>query len=232
MDENRILAFFTIFILSAAIVAPTITSNPIDENGKTVKLRILHYEEDGKIKKTIKRLPVDEYKNFLANISKIVKQNTISIKDKLNRELELLKQYDIVPQDTTLADLLAYSKIDDILGNLTPPDIVVEENFKAHFALLLVVGGGFGLGLPGQRIINGFTSFLAIVGGLAAVACYDWLENNTIYILISYMLPVLVGYIAGYIGLIIFAVEPGYFYSNLVMIGIAPYTFWFQIPSS
>ena len=235
MNKNKIITLFILSILAATIFSPaTSSSNTIQKDKNTVKLHILHYKEDGSIERTIKRLPIDKYKKFLSNMAEVVKQTTLSIKDKLEKELDILKQYNIVSPNATLEDVISYGKLDNIFTNITPPDIVMEENFQAHFALLLIVGGGFGfgLGLPGQRIINGFTSFLAAVGGLAAVVCYDWLETNTIYVLISYMLPLLIGYIAGYMGLILFAVEPGYFYSNLVMLGVAPYTLWLQLPPS
>jgi len=45
------------------------------------------------------------------------------------------------------------------------------------------------------------------------------------------MFPLLLGYISGYTGIIIFCVFPGLFYSNLLMIGLAPFTCWIVLPS-
>ena len=43
-------------------------------------------------------------------------------------------------------------------------------------------------------------------------------------------MPILLGYIAGFTGIIVFCVSPGIFYSNLLMIGLAPFTAWVVLP--
>jgi len=110
---------------------------------------------------------------------------------------------------------------------------VTNQNFNAHFAPILVVGGGFGLGLGYQekRLLNSFSHFFAGIGGLAYVLCLDFFEE-TAYQLISFLFPIFIGYIGGYTGIIIFAVAPGLFYSNLLMIGFAPFTCWVVFPEA
>ena len=101
----------------------------------------------------------------------------------------------------------------------------------AHFAPILVVGGGFGIGLgmPDVRLVNGFTHFLELVAGLGTVICFDPLEAK-LYTIVAFLLPILIGYLAGYMGIIMFAIYPGTFYANLVMLGVAPLTIWIQFP--
>ena len=41
---------------------------------------------------------------------------------------------------------------------------------------------------------------------------------------------IFIGYLSSYTGLIIFAVKPGLFYSNVLAIGFTPFTAWFIFP--
>ena len=66
------------------------------------------------------------------------------------------------------------------------------------------------------------------MGGLAYALCFDTLDG-ILYSLQSFLMPVLVGFLPGYTGLLIFAVYPGYFYSNIVVLGFTPFTSWIQI---
>lgn len=197
----------------------------------TIKMCVINCKKDGNVEKTIKQLTFKENEELLSKIYEIAQLN-FSIKQKLEAELNLLKKYNLISDNTKLEDFFDLEKLDELLRKIKKFDNVTMQNFQAHFAPLLVVGGGFGvgIGLPDQRIYNGFTNFLALIGGLAFVLCLDFIEGVR-YTLISYMLPVLIGYIAGYMGIILFAIYPGFFYANLVMIGLAPYTIWIQVPN-
>ncbi len=233
--KNKITVIIALLlVLSYSSITPS-TSKPSKHrlDGETIRLHIIRYKEGGQIEKKIKYMPFEEYKHLLNNLSETAEEIDLHIVDKLESELEILKKHNIVDKNTTLEDIFSRKNIGRILENISSYDIVSMENFQAHLSPIIVIGGGFGIGLGlfGQRIINAFSSFLAIVGGLALVMCLDPVEK-VCYVLFSYMLPLLIGYVTGYIGLILFAVFPGYFYSNLVMIGFTPYTFWFQIPPS
>ena len=190
-----------------------------------VELNICRYEEDGSIGRTVKQIIFNESLELKNQLNQIRKSN-LTIREKFEQTLILLKDFELVSSDTTLEDLTGNWPNTNKFKNIS------MQNFQAHFAFILAVGGGFGIGLgmPDLRIFNGFTSFIGLIGGLGFVLCVDFIEQ-TIYTLISYMLPILIGYMAGYMGLIIFAVYPGSFYSNLVMLGFVPYTFWVQIPN-
>jgi hypothetical protein len=203
-------------------IAPKET--PMD-SGK-VKMKIYTCLKDGSVQKTVKKISTMDCDTLLQNLNQLAQSN-LSLKDKFEEKLSLLKQYEVVPPSISLRDIFDPQNIEDMSTDF---DVVMGENFKAEFAPIFVIGGGFGLGIGIQeRLFNGFTHFLALVGGLGAVICLDPIEG-TIYTLISYLLPVLVGYLAGYMGFIIFAVYPGVLYSNLVMLGFTPLTVWVQFP--
>ena len=67
------------------------------------------------------------------------------------------------------------------------------------------------------------------MAGVGFVLCYDILED-TLYQLQTFLFPVLVGYLAGYVGLIALAVIPGHFYSNFFALGMTVFTLWAQFP--
>ena len=48
--------------------------------------------------------------------------------------------------------------------------------------------------------------------------------ESTLYSLQTILLPVLLGFLSGYTGLILFAVFPGRFYSNFVVLGMIAFT--------
>ena len=150
--------------------------------------------------------------------------------EKFEYVLEELKENNLISNNIKLENIIDLSKFENKTLKF---DNVTNKNFVAHFCPIIVVGGGIGLGLgdPESRVINGFAHFLAVIGGLGYVLCLDFLES-TAYQLISFLAPILIGYLAAYIGIIIFAVIPGLFYSNLVMIGFTPLTVWLCLPEA
>ena len=190
-----------------------------------VELNICRYEKDGSVERTVKQITSNESLELKNQLNQIRGSN-LTIREKFEQTLILLKDFKLVSSDTTLEDLTGNWSNTNKFNNVS------MQNFQAHFAPILVVGGGFGIGsgMPDLRVFNGFTHFIGLIGGLGFVLCVDFIEQ-TAYTLISYMFPILIGYMAGYMGLIIFAVYPGSFYSNLAMLGFVPYTLWIQIPN-
>jgi hypothetical protein len=164
-------------------------------------------------------------------MEKLSKVNTnLPVKEQFEEKLNILKDYKIVSSDTTLDDIMG--KKFDNGSEIFPFKVVVNENFQAHFAPIFITGIGFGFGLGLEiRLANGFLHFLAIVGGLGLILCCDIIEG-ILYLLWTFTFPIFIGYMAGYAGLIMFAVYPGLIYSNFVALGVVPYTFWFQIFST
>ena len=204
---------------------------PEKNNGfiSNVKMKIYSFGNNGQFKKVVKKISVDEKEELMSQLYEVA-QSDLSLKQKFEEELSKLKEHNLIPTDTKLEDFIDTEYFENTSPRLDI-ETVMGENFMAHFAPIFVIGGGFGIGLGlQQRYFNGFTHFLAIIGGLGAVFCLDPIEGK-LYTLMSYLLPLLIGYFAGYMGFIIFAVQPGLLYSNLVMLGFTPLTMWIQIPS-
>jgi hypothetical protein len=196
-----------------------------EEDLRLVELRIYHIKEGGKFTKWVRKIAWSTYKALVRALSESTDLN-LTAKKQLEKKLEILKEYNLVPENITLKDIVDVEKLEQGF----PLEVVVNENFQAHFAPIFILGIGFGLGLGFERrIANAFVHFLAIVGGLGVILCCDFIEGK-LYVLWTYTFPIFIGYMAGYVGLIAFAVFPGYFYSNFIALGLVPYTFWFQIP--
>ena len=141
-------------------------------------------------------------------------------------ELGILKEYNLVSSNITLEDVL-YSRKPGGYGQLTKN--VTGENFVANLSLIFFTGIGIGIGLGMKlRFVNWFSQFFAFIAGAGLVICYD-ISEDTLYTLFSFLLPVIVGYLAGFVGIIMFAVLPGTFYSNFVVLGMTSFTVWVQL---
>jgi hypothetical protein len=197
------------------------------EDLEIIDMNIYYYEKGVMVRKTVQKMTVEDNDVLMNTLNRIVRSN-VSVQGRFEKTLSIFKEYNLVDKSVTLADIMdvgLFGHGDQTFDNVT------GKNFQAQLAPILVVGGGFGVGLGiDQRKFNGFTHFFALVGGLGAVLCFDPTEA-ILYILITYLLPLLVGYLAGYMGFIVFAVYPGLFYSNLVMLGFVPFTIWIQIPN-
>ena len=69
-----------------------------------------------------------------------------------------------------------------------------------------------------------------MVAGLGWVFCLDPVAG-VLYQLQAFLFPLLFGYLSAYTGMILLAVFPGFFYSNLLALGFTPFTTWIQFPS-
>jgi len=194
-----------------------------------VSLDITISDLDGnheKILKKISRIELNKIKSSLA----LILSSDLDPLEKFEFVLEKLKENNLISNNIKLEDIIGLTKFNN---NSLKFNNVTNKNFMAHFSPIVIVGGGIGLGLGDmtRKGFNGFAHFLAVLGGLAYVLCLDFLES-TVYQIISFLMPILIGYTAGYTGIIIFAVAPGLFYSNLVMIGFAPFTTWLCFPEA
>jgi hypothetical protein len=226
-------------VILITVSFPTINSQSIDKVNtdpitkeiklcEKVELRIFHIKGNGGFTKTIKEIPVDDHKEMMKKLAEI-KDLNLTLREQFEEKLQILKEYEIVSNETTLNEILGVERLEDNGSDIFPFKVVVNENFQAHFAPIFIVGIGFGFGLGLEiRLANGFLHFLAIVGGLGLIICCDIIEG-IIYVLWTFTFPIFIGYMAGYAGLIMFAVYPGYVYSNFVALGLVPYTFWFQL---
>lgn len=233
------LVFVTIILLIAINFIPTISGNLVNHRNNNTNssninppelttnnkayYRVCQYV-DGNCKKII-NMPMDFIKKgrLIGELREIL-SSEISLYDKFDQFLETIKSYGFASTDITLEDFL------DTEVLIGPFDQVNNTNFKAHFAPIIILGGGIGLGLGEvYRPVNVFLHFLAIMGGLAWIFCLDPIEN-ILYQLTSFLLPLFIGYISSYTGLIMFAVYPGFFYSNIVAIGFTPFTTWVLFP--
>ena len=179
---------------------------------------------NGSCKKTT-NVPMDfnNKHDLLVKLRAILKSD-MSVYDKFDQFLETIKNHKFASKDISLSDFI---DPDLLIG---PFDRVNNTSFKAHFAPIIILGGGIGVGLGEvYRPVNVFLHFLAIVGGLAWVFVLDPIEA-ILYQLVSFLLPIFIGYISSYTGLILFAVIPGFFYSNIVAIGFTPFTQWVVFP--
>ena len=234
----------SIVLLTSSILSPLLTADNLSQekdvldqsvnvektnNFEDITLKVVISDDKGGIEQVFKEKSSVELENMKSDFIKIINSNLDYI-EKFEYVFEKLKENDLIPDDIELEDLIDFNQFDNKplgFGNTT------NKNFIAHFAPIIVVGGGFGLGLGDvtKRTVNSFSHFIGILGGLALIYCLDFFESMQ-YILISFLAPIFLGYISGYTGIIIFAVYPGLFYSNLFMIGFAPYTLWLCFPEA
>jgi len=245
IEKNRLIVVTTSIILLFSIF-PNIASqsfkansekNVLDQsvnvekinNFEDIKLKIIVSNNKGDVKQFFKEKSRVELENMKSDFIKIIDSDLDYI-EKFEYVFEKLKENDLISDNIELEDIINFNQFENMpleFGNTT------NKNFVARFAPIIVVGGGFGLGLGDveRRVVNGFVHFIGVLGGLAFVYCLDFFESMQ-YILISFLAPIFLGYISGYTGIVIFAVYPGLFYSNLFMIGFAPFTLWLCFPEA
>lgn len=243
--KKRVIGIIIIITLLLSVF-PTITSHSFTteseeivldnsmvikkmENFKDITLKVVISNDNGDVEQVFKKKSRAELENMKSDFIKIMNSNLDYI-EKFEYVFEKLKENDLIPDDMKLEDIIDFNKFKNKPLEF---DNVTNKNFIAHFAPIIVVGGGFGLGFgdAAKRLVNGFSHFIGVLGGLALVYCLDFFESMQ-YILISFLAPIFLGYISGYTGIVIFAVYPGFFYSNLFMIGLAPFTLWLCFPEA
>jgi hypothetical protein len=242
--HTKVVVFAIIILLVSISFLPTISGNIWTQNNeKALKLSSNTSEEkdikpilgnyksffykDGICEETITTtLNRQDRKNLMNDLRSIL-DSEFTLHSKFEQFLETLKSYNLVSEDITLGDFLDEEVLND------PYERVNQTDFEAHFAPIIIVGGGIGIGLgyPDWRPFNVFLHLLTVVAGLGYVFCLDPIDN-ILYELTSFLFPLLFGYLSAYTGLILLAVFPGFFYSNLVAIGFTPFTSWAMFPPS
>jgi len=239
----KVLVFVIIILLTSVSFMPSISGNikkqnsvktffPIsDKSDEKIttpiggKFKACIYK-DGNCEETI-TFSMNRYnRDKLMDEMNLILGSELTLHNKFEQFLETLQKFNIVSEDITLNDIL-----DEEL--LTKPFKQVNNtDFKAHFAPIIIAGGGIGIGIgyPDLRPFNVFLHLLTVIAGLGWVFCLDPLEG-ILYKLQSFLFPLLIGYLSAYTGLIVLAVFPGFFYSNILAIGFTPFTAWVQFPS-
>ena len=244
MFKKRLLVIIIIIMLLLSIF-PNITSQSFKTRSeetvlspslniqntkinRDVTLNIMFKDTDGNFEKVLKKVSRSELYEIKKNVTKIVKSD-LGYKEKFEYVLEELKENYLISNNIQLEDIIDITQFEN---NPLKFNNVTNKNFVAHFAPIIAVGGGIGLGVGymERRLTNAFSHFLSILAGFAIVFCLDFLAETAYILFTMFFLPLFIGYIAGFTGIIMFAVYPGLFYSNLLMIGFAPFAYYLSIP--
>ncbi|HID25044.1 MAG TPA: hypothetical protein EYP23_01065 [Thermoplasmata archaeon] len=190
-----------------------------------VEIRVLHVGKNRVFKETVKKLTLDEKKELMERLTSTL-ESSLTLKEKLEEELEILKEYELVADNTSLQGIVDVNRF---ARNAKQIENRTQVNFVAHFAPILMVGAGFAGGIGFRTRVFNIFSFLFVIIIAGAVACFDPFES-ILYFDFVFTYPVLLGFLAGFTGLMMFAVIPGRFYSNLVALGVTSFTFWVLMP--
>lgn len=232
-----------IFSIGAAILLvltcfPTNASQPIWLGGKnsviettrkmtgdsdTVLINVYHLKEDGTIDKTVKELPVNEHETLIGEL-KQVERSGKTLRGIFEEKLQMLKNYELVSSDLTLEEILDVEKLTE------PIETQQFEDFEAENAPIFFVGGGIGFGFGVPFFFTSGT-FLCILLGGGLVLAYDFAEKILHSLFTVFFIPLLVGVMQGFIGILLLPVIPGFFYSNFFGLGMVAKTSWRMIPS-
>jgi hypothetical protein len=196
----------------------------LEPNGKsdTVKLRVIHIKKDKTHIETIKELTTEEEEALWQELRTIEMEGKPAVEVYRNK-LDIMKNYNLVPDDMTLEDIMDIDKLEKINGEEGAKDISVYN------ALVFFVGGGlgFGIGVP-FFITTGM--FLMALLGFGYTLIYEIFTNITHTFTTFFIIPVLLGFLIGFTGLLLLPVLAGFFYSNALGLGICAYTQWGLYP--
>lgn len=223
----------------------TNTLNPADSGEKTsksdtVEIRVCQFQKNGDLKETVKKLTSDEN---LEMMDKLMQTEILNLtpKEIFEGKLEILKEYKLVPSNTTLEDIMDVEKLENY--NSQSFNISQMKSFTAHFAPIFIGGMGFGAGfgfrgLPIIKRIAGNIFSLGVIG-LGAVFCLDFFDS-VLHFQFTFTLPLLLHVIAGFVGIMLFAFDsifppvpgkpPVTIYSNIVALGVAGLAVGILIP--
>ena len=196
-------------------------SEEMTGNSGTITMNVYHYKEDKTYEITEKELTLEE-RDALMDELKQVEESGLTLIEIFEKKLETLKDYELVSSDMTLEDVLDVNKL---TGNY---NVVEDEDFDVEYAAILFVGGGFGFGFGTPFFITSGT-FLMVLVGFGLVYCYDILHGELYELMTLSFIPMLIGYLGGFIGLLLFGVVSGFFYSNLFGLGVVTKTRWLLV---
>ena len=158
-------------------------------NSDTLEIRVCQFQKNGDIKETVKKLTPKENLEMMDKMMQIELQN-LTPKEIFEEKLEIMKEYNLVSDNTTLEDIMDVEKLESHnsqsfnRSDMTP--------FTVHFAPIFIGGMGFGAGFGFRNlpIIRRFAGNIFSIGviGLGAVICLD-LFNAILYFQFTFTLP-------------------------------------------
>jgi hypothetical protein len=191
------------------------------ESAGTVKINVYHIKGNNRYSKTVKELTVEDEKAFWQDLKNIELKDYPSIVEFFEAKIEVVKEYELISNDFKLEDIMDVSGIGEVPHN--------SEGFEAAFAPILFAGGGIGLGL-GIPFFLSSGVFLVFLLGFGLCYCYDFATEQLFELWTYSFIPILMGYLGGFTGLLLLPVVSGFFYSNLLGIGMSALTIWNEIP--
>ena len=199
------------------------TSQEFTDDSEIMKINVYHLKEGGAVDKKLIEITKGEHEAMMAELKQATESGS-NLREMFESKLQIMKNYKVVPDDLTLEDII---DVDKLSGPYEPRQ---GEDFSADFAPLFFLGGGFGFGFGIPFFITSGT-FLMILFGFGLAMCYDFFNKVLYQLFTMFFIPMLVGYLGGFLGLILLPVLPGFFYSNLVGLGMVAKTRWRMIPS-
>jgi hypothetical protein len=240
-----VIAFILIFFGSSIVNSVNIddlkklkcpqTKNNSLECNKTNELsRIVVYSsfKNGQTDIKTKTLRTVEKRDLIEKVNQVIDPK-LSWVDNFKNELKILKDYDLVSDDLTFEDIFGSYNINN---TCIKPKQKNNTDFAAYFAPIFIggLGGGISFGfrrLPIVRRVAGNIFFSGVIVG-GVVLCFDPV-NFTTYFLLSAVVPPWLGFISGYVGIMLFGYDnifplpiPFTFYSNFIAFGVAGFTVW------
>ena len=198
-------------------------SKQISKQSDTVEYAIYHIKEDKTYDKEIKVLTVEKSKAMWEEL-KSTENKDLTLTEIFEEKLEIIKNYGIVSSDMTLEEFVDVKKLERGYNSMQ------SQDFQAASAPIMFVGGGFGFGFGVPFFITSGT-FLMILIGFGLVLCYDPVNAVLNQLFTMFFIPMLIGYLGGFTGLLLLPVIPGFFYSNAVGLGMVALTSWKLFPS-
>jgi len=247
MNRKRGIISFGIILLLVITSFPTFNSQSTDiivknstnyqikskdnvKNSEIIDINVIQSWKKGDVKITTKKMTSYDKNEMMKKLMQINTSN-LNPKEIFKEKLEILKEYKLVSDELSLDEIIDVDKFE----NKTSLNKIenTNENFMANYSPIFIAGVGFGGSLGFRRMPtyqrltgNIFSVGLIVVG---VVFCYDWFKPKPIYHPV--LLEPLVYFLAGFIGIMLFAyddlftsthgVPPVTFYSNLIAIGIA-----------
>lgn len=194
----------------------------LTEDSDPLLIKVIHIKEDGTIDEAVKELPINEHETLMNEV-KQVERSGKSLRGIFEEKLQILKNYELVSNDLTLEDILDVEKLTE------PIETTQFEDFKAENAPIFLAGGGVGIGFGVPFFLTSGTFLCALIGG-GLVVCYDFANKVLHYMFTLFFIPLLTGFMAGFIGILLLPVIPGFFYSNFFGLGMVAKTSWGFIP--
>lgn len=200
-----------------------LSSREMTWDDEIIKIKVIHRKQDGTLEESVKEISKVKHEAMMTEIKSTAKAG-LTLREVFEEKLQIIKDYGLVPDDLTLEDILDVTK-------LTEP---IEENngssFSTGVAPIFFVGGGFGFGIGFPFILTTGWFFLMLFG-FGLVVAYDFAEKVLHQLFTLFFIPMLVGVCAGFMGLLLLPILPGFFYSNLVGLGIVAKTNWRFVPA-